>query len=57
MSKMADVEIALEERKNSCEECEVRKWIAHDFDLHWIGAEDCPTACKEKERVQNRVHF
>lgn len=57
MSKMADVEIALEERKNSCEECEVRKWIAQDFDFHWTSAEDCPMVCKEKERVKNRVHY
>ena len=33
MSKTADVEIALEERKNPCEECEIRKWIAQAFDL------------------------
>ena len=25
-----------------CEFCEVRKFVARVFDLHWLGSDDCP---------------
>lgn len=28
-----------------CENCDVRKMIAREFDLHWFDDEDCPMEC------------
>ena len=38
---------------NKCENCETRKFMAFEFDLHWMGMDDCPMACEEKERSNN----
>lgn len=32
-----------------CDNCQLRKAIAIAFDLHWIGADDCPFECEEEE--------
>ena len=38
---------------SKCDDCEVRKFMAKAFDLHWLGEDDCPMVCDEKERSIN----
>ena len=28
-----------------CDNCELRKWYAKKFDLHWLDEYDCPYEC------------
>ena len=38
-----------------CNNCEKRKVYAAFFDMHWLGEEDCPLKCQEKEENRNAV--
>lgn len=32
-----------------CDDCELRKFYASAFDMHWMGVEDCPFECEKVE--------
>lgn len=34
---------------NKCATCKIRKFYARAFDMHWLGKDDCPYECNEKE--------
>ena len=38
---------------SKCDDCPVRKVYARLFDMHWMGADDCPVECKEGEDDAN----
>lgn len=34
---------------SKCDNCELRKWYAKKFDLHWLGEDDCPYECDKED--------
>ena len=39
----------------NCNNCEKRKTYAAFFDMHWLGEEDCPLKCQEKEESNDAI--
>ena len=37
---------------SKCENCEIRKYFARAFDMHWLGEDDCPYECEVKDKKE-----
>lgn len=37
---------------NKCDNCEIRKFYARAFDMHWMGEDDCPCVCEKEVQVE-----
>ena len=42
-----------ERKKPNCESCELRKYYAKSYDIHFDGR-DCPIKCKIKQKNKSR---
>lgn len=38
---------------SKCDDCEIRKFYAKAFDLHWHDEIDCPYECDQSEELKD----
>lgn len=36
-------------KSSKCDQCWIKKYYASAFDVRWLGVDDCPFICEEKD--------